>query len=877
MKGAIKTQHPERAFEIRPAALYNGSKWLRPDKEFFMKQNSALKQALFRYHAFSLTHPILAPALAASLVLALVWTVVWIVVPLAPFGDYTLCTNDGFAQYMPFLSMLRRTLYGQGSFLYSFDGGLGGNFYLTIAYYLFSPFSLLAALFAPQHIPAAANLIIVLKNILVGAIMAGWLGSKKTAHSSLLCAACGAGYALGYYFMGYAVNFMWMDSIAILPMILYGMEHLGSRKGRLIYLFSLAYAILCNFYMGAILCLFLALYYFVMLFRIDRNGWRRFFWFTYCSIAAALLAGIVLMPVVFGMLGANSSRMSVPELEVFNDAKYILSRFLPDADVVRITHNRGTLNVYTGTISCFLLAVFILQKAPKGKLRRKYGLLFLWALYLVSTQVSWLNYAFHGFYLQRQVPNRFGFLIGFLGFVMAFLALCRIRKTKRWKLLAAAAASIGFFVSAILIGDLENWWLIPVLCAVLIAAFVAAWLRRPKLLAAMMLVECMGGAAMCAPGTLGASYTDMELYLRAAAPAKGKRSEILATNIVNAPSLYGLRGLSAFNSVINPDTAGFLGKLGFASGENYYRYFGHTPITSLLTGMEQVITYQGTMLPYPWVHTSNLESLAIWENSFDIPIGLCGLDENANFSSKNEFENIAALFPGTFETVPVSAHAESDSTIESEGENSWSVSEIQEDDQTTLTLEPMEGKDLYVFGSMSGTGKYTVTKNDTTLEDNSYEGNIVWLGDVNPDDRIVVTFEAENDRDSSTARLYAARLDPSNTARVIGGLQGAGLQNETVEGNRITGSRHSETDEKMVFTIPFDEGWSARVDGKPVEIEAFQNALVQIPLSAGDHSIELIFIPPGLYAGVAMSLAGVLATLVIIALPSHPKRARQTE
>lgn len=139
--------------------------------------------------------------------------------------------------------------------------------------------------------------------------------TKRRFEKAMPAAACAITYGFGFYFMGYAVNFMWMDSIALLPLMLYGMERLDTRKGRAAYLFSLAAAIFMNFYMGAILCIFLALYEVVLVMRFKNRRWVLIIWFALCSLCAALLASLVLLPVIEGMLMDNVSRMSPPDFE----------------------------------------------------------------------------------------------------------------------------------------------------------------------------------------------------------------------------------------------------------------------------------------------------------------------------------------------------------------------------------------------------------------------------------------------------------------------------------------------------------------------------------------------------------------------------------
>ena len=81
-------------------------------------------------------------ALAPMLILLLIyWKLgVW------PLGGKTLLEADAVHQYLPFLTELRRHLVESESLFYSFSGGLGYNFWSTVAYYAASPLNLFASL-----------------------------------------------------------------------------------------------------------------------------------------------------------------------------------------------------------------------------------------------------------------------------------------------------------------------------------------------------------------------------------------------------------------------------------------------------------------------------------------------------------------------------------------------------------------------------------------------------------------------------------------------------------------------------------------------------------------------------------------------------------
>ncbi len=65
--------------------------------------------------------------------------------------------------------------------------------------------------------------------------------------------------------------------------------------------------------------------------------------------------------------------------------------------------------------------------------------------------------------------------------------------------------------------------------------------------------------------------------------------------------------------------------------------------------------------------------------------------------------------------------------------------------------------------------------------------------------------------------------------------------------------------------LPHYVGWNALVDGAPVEIIRTYGALTGVPVSAGEHTIELVYDPLSYRAGAVLSLV-TLAALVMIGL-----------
>lgn len=67
--------------------------------------------------------------------------------------------------------------------------------------------------------------------------------------------------------------------------------------------------------------------------------------------------------------------------------------------------------------------------------------------------------------------------------------------------------------------------------------------------------------------------------------------------------------------------------------------------------------------------------------------------------------------------------------------------------------------------------------------------------------------------------------------------------NQTKE-NQIVGTLNQKEDGYFIFTIPYDQGFTALVDGKKVKLENVNELFIGFPLTSGSHQIQLSFEAP---------------------------------
>jgi len=85
--------------------------------------------------------------------------------------------------------------------------------------------------------------------------------------------------------------------------------------------------------------------------------------------------------------------------------------------------------------------------------------------------------------------------------------------------------------------------------------------------------------------------------------------------------------------------------------------------------------------------------------------------------------------------------------------------------------------------------------------------------------------------------------------------------------NLIKGKIHSERRELLFFSIPFDKGWTAKIDNKEVNLLVVDVGFTGILLDKGEHQVELYFVPRFYYFGAMISgIAIILFALLILAI-----------
>lgn len=90
--------------------------------------------------------------------------------------------------------------------------------------------------------------------------------------------------------------------------------------------------------------------------------------------------------------------------------------------------------------------------------------------------------------------------------------------------------------------------------------------------------------------------------------------------------------------------------------------------------------------------------------------------------------------------------------------------------------------------------------------------------------------------------------------------------------NTITGKISLDEEKLLCLSVPYSKGWTAFVDGKEQELLKTNVMYMGLPLSAGEHTIELRYTTPYLKEGILLSGIGFIAFLTIIVVYAVRKK-----
>lgn len=837
--------------------------------------------------------------LAAFCLPVILMLLAFLVMGIYPAGENQIAVIDMYHQYVPFLGELQSKLQSGGSLFYTWNGAGGSNFWNLLAYYGASPLNLILVLFPKKFLMEGVTLILLLKIGLAGSTMAVylraivWEKDKRSADISLVGFA--TLYALCSYVMAYYWCIMWMDAVALLPLCILGLHKILDGRSGVFYTVCLALVVFINYYMAIMVCIFILFYYPVLYFiKVQGESAGHFFKTTGravgYSLLGVLMSAVMLLPTWMSMQSTYYTSADMPEkTELYNDLLDILNQMLPNAE---LTYREGLPNLYCGMFVVILLVFYWISRTIplREKLLNGAFLVFL----IFSLNINKLDFIWHGFHFPNQLPYRYTFMICFLLIAMAYQVFQRvdeIRVNHLWILLAAGG---GYYLLAqkILTEHIKDLDLFVYSGLAWLALYVAILLlykkgRLPKnllLILTVILLTCEMASNTCTSidqvGTTQRSnyYANEADIAKLVKKTEGTddrfgRTEMNDNYILNCPAMYHYKGISQFSSSLNANATALMEHIGVegAPDKNRFNYNQTDPVTNAMLNIRYLI---GKNLP---IDDSDFKQIAksgnsrLYESIYPLSIGYMTADtiRTWNYEQENPFmvldDYVRAVTQNKYTSVfteiePVDVSA-ANIELSSTGDGMWdsTLKNETKKSKTILTYQAQQTGKQYLFIEADDADAITVSqeKKDDKIEIRNDCGSIVNLGEMDSGTEFTVTIEYKEGKGGSVVS-HVCTMDEAVWQDAYKMLSASMLDVTDYGDSCLKGTINVQEDGVFVTSVPYEAGWKLKVDGHTREInELIGGAWMSTSLSAGEHQIELSFRPPGLIAGLLITLASI--------------------
>lgn len=826
-----------------------------------------------------------------------------------PFGDEQIMVIDMWHQYFPFLKVFQEKLQTGGSLLYTWQGGGGTNFIALMSYYFASPLNFLTVLVPSKYLTEAMAMIVILKLSFAAAFMYIYL-REMFKRDDLGMVAFAVSYSLCAYAMGYYWCLMWLDVLALLPLCMLGLNKLIDEGKFRLYTVSLAMMMITNYYIGVMMCIFIALYYPILYFSREKARGVKYCAITtgkavLFSVIGCCMAAVILIPTYLSMQNTYYIDQQGPtDNSFYNPILDVFSNMLPN---VALTVRGGLPNIYCSVLSAMMAVVFLLSNKISGK-KKALNCIILGFL-ILSFNWNRLDFIWHGNHWPNELPYRYSFAFSFIIVTMACEAYTCLKSISARQIGGVAAGGILYVILAEkLYKDTFDYKVIYISIAFIAAyAIVLGIYKTGKLKQAVcgimlfvVLFAEMTNYTVKSVQAVGKSnrttyytgYNDVQALKNKVLEEDDDfyRMEVYNNWTCNDPALYGYNGLTQFSSEINSNVTYMMKCLGLAAdpGSNSFRYLVQTPIVNSLLNVKYIIGRNETMSQptFDGIYQSNESN--IYKSQYPLSLGFMVKDtikkwkaEDLNpFETQNEYIYRALGSEGNrFLLEDVTEYDASSSSCDngSLGDFDGSGINVTSSGGTAaahIAFTATQNGPIYMYAKADNAQSVSAKINggtDVKFENN--RGCIASIGNANKGDTITLDVSFE-DGNAGYIETYIYTMDMNEWNRIYSLLNDEALNITKHTDTKIEGTVTAKQDGVLMTSIPYEKGWSAYVDGKKVDVFDISDAFCAIDVSKGEHTIVFKYIPYGFVLGCTVSVFSLAALIALYYVEKNYKRKK---
>lgn len=812
----------------------------------------------------------------------------------APFGDDSILFYDANIQYLDFLSYIRFIFSGDASLLYSFSAGMGAGFIGLAAYYILSPFNILFALIPPNNGVLTFTLVVLLKVGCCG--LCYYCAACRVFGRRAVNLGFSTAYALIAYNIVYISNLMWLDGVMMLPLVALGIYRIWTENKYGVYIASLIYALAANYYIGYMLCVFSVMMSVCFMANIGlsrREKLCRFGKYTLASLISGFAAAPIWLPAILSVAGSRVKPASEVSLLLFQfDLAQLFAKLTTGAaDCEQVM---GALpQVFCSIAVLFLALLFFSDRGNSAKLRITAGGVVAFILLGMANYALYLLW--HGF----AGTNGFNFRNSFiLSFVLILIANYQFLRPKREKIahIAVCAAAVGCMLVFVFFKGYDftsrTGIIIGAVCLVLAASAAAAKGGRfdrfaAPLVSAVIILDMCANCCISLPRMVSEAdhmliYDFWAFVDNSLAPAeyvkendKGfYRMESAAARANNDPMFLGLNGISHYSSVKNDDANTFIGRMGLRNNDIWALYNrGTTAEAESLLGIKYVLSPDARPELKGYELIEDFGETGVYRNNNALPLFMLSDNaiESVGMGNADYFALHNDIWSGITGSAQTLLHKENDYSVTTQNltqrasEDGIVYTKINKDAPAYVRYDINISRSLPLYFYFTAPKVQLARIYINGVDDGRYFWLYRWdmscAGTFDEGDTLRIEIELEQDEICIT-QPYFYYEDLDRLSEVSAGIKEVSPYVERISDAHFTGSYTAGENTLLLTTIPYEDGWTLRIDGEKVPTQKAMDAMLAAALPEGEHQFELSYFPRGLKEGFV--LMGVSAALALM-------------
>lgn len=848
--------------------------------------------------------------LASFFLPALIMVAVYLTIGIYPGSSRSVLASDAFSQFSNFHASFRNMLLGKQGLFYNWNTSLGLNYLSLVSYYLGGFFTPLVIFFPNQLMPDALYFLTILK---IGAAgLAFWFyakGSFKLPEWSRV--ALSVAYALMSFAIAHSEIIMWLDAFIYLPLIILGINRVMDLKKPTVLFVSYLMLFLTSFYMGFMIGIFSVLYFIARLATNWKQYKKSILPYAITSLLAGFASMIMILPSVLDLRtnGEELTQITTFKTEATSWWDFIAKNMIGSYDTTKY----GSIPfIYIGLLPLALCLFFFICKKIPWKNKLAYGMIF--AILIASFYIQPMNLFWHGMHAPNMFLFRYAYLLSFLVITLAAWGWEQLDRENLLQLVASLLLLIAVF--AIFWGtkgkdynylkDISLYITLGFLAlyALLLTGYHFNKLPLKTLSIMLLLLMCSEAAVnsdFMVRGILKDwNYASRSLYTAPYPDIKNLvdktksenksfyRMENLDPVSSNDSFNYGYSGVSMFSSIRNRHSSSYLDQLGFRSrGTNLnIRYQNNTLLADAFTGIKYNIAKTTNLNKYGFTKTKSSGEYNLFENSNALPLAFTAPTsvDNLKALSNDNLGTQTQLFNALsqeqfqyFKFLPMTQVSTKNATVTNSGtittiaekqsnvakDVSWTV-QVPANTQAYLSLYP------YNFSELESSTAAVTANGQTRQAQISISGQYYDLGYYPAATTVTFTASFYGTKSISFQNPQVLALDTIAYQLAVDKIQENGVALKTGK-NSAQGTVNANEEQTLVTTIPYDEGWTAKVGGKKVDIKAFQDAFISIHVPKGKHTVTFSYMPKGFIIG-AISFIVSIGLFILYLRMLKPKK-----